>query len=552
MRERVSIADRYARALRAWPGELAREFENHPIRFTAALSIAVHAILLLVGGSATRYALADFDSFPTLQVTVDFSDGPDEENESPPQPEQLVQSGPSLLPASAPVDDEPTEIDPAGEAAKSEPPPPPPPSPDIEPSSTTPTDIAVADTGSIDPGEILTTSGFSERSEPAADIVAAVPPPTLAVSIPEYQQRDIAKKVLRWAQGLKDMDDPESQLLWEQDGREYTAVLKRRPAGNSSEYDGATVEISTVEEGRELRTSMNLRRLAFSHFTQFVDEWDSNVQLHDDEIIGRFHSNSRLTIGYVRTAPRFYGKVTTAAHDYSTGQWSRFRPRSEIFQGGFEADAGRINLPRQFVEFGSNPAMSDARIHSFDHDARIAFYSDGTYGWQRTESGAPETRRPVGEGPLIIVGGPDVELRVRGIVKGTVLVYSRERIWVDDDLVYATNPKLVPDAQDYTGLVSDKFIDIAGPELTGPGDLSIDGAIYARRSFTVRNEYARGKTRATLRIYGSLTAGTLSATEPRYATRLEFDPRFERKRPPGFPMTNRYEVEHWDGQWIVP
>jgi hypothetical protein len=53
----------------------------------------------------------------------------------------------------------------------------------------------------------------------------------------------------------------------------------------------------------------------------------------------------------------------------------------------------------------------------------------------------------------------------------------------------------------------------------------------------------------TLLIYGSLTAGSLSATEPRYATHYQFDPRFEQERPPGFPMTDRYEVESWDPEW---
>jgi hypothetical protein len=283
-----------------------------------------------------------------------------------------------------------------------------------------------------------------------------------------------------------------------------------------------------------------------------VDQWDSDVQLHDDEVVGRFHSNSRLTIGLLSKTPRFRGKVTTAAHDYMVGNITRSRPRSEIFQGGFEAGAGRIALPRQFIQLDSSTAMRDVRIHSFERDTRIAFYSDGTYGWQPLERGAVEMRDEIGSDPLLIVGGRGVELRVRGVVKGTVLVYSRERVWVDDDLTYATNPRFVPDSQDYTGLVSDKFIDIAGPESTGPGDLHIDAALYARRSFTVREENARGRTHATLRIYGSLTAGTLSATEPRYATHLEFDPRLERKRPPGFPMTNRYEVERWDAQWKAP
>jgi len=44
---------------------------------------------------------------------------------------------------------------------------------------------------------------------------------------------------------------------------------------------------------------------------------------------------------------------------------------------------------------------------------------------------------------------------------------------------------------------------------------------------------------------------TLTATEPRYATKIEYDDRFERARPPGFPSTNRYEAAAWDGQWTT-
>jgi len=52
-----------------------------------------------------------------------------------------------------------------------------------------------------------------------------------------------------------------------------------------------------------------------------------------------------------------------------------------------------------------------------------------------------------------------------------------------------------------------------------------------------------------LRIYGSLSAGSMSASEPRYAMRLEYDSRFENRRPPGFPSTNRFEVDQWNGKW---
>ena len=134
-----------------------------------------------------------------------------------------------------------------------------------------------------------------------------------------------------------------------------------------------------------------------------------------------------------------------------------------------------------------------------------------------------------------------------GTVSGTVLIYSPARIVIDGDLVYAHDPRSDASSKDYVGLVSDNYVEIARPRVTGPGDLEIDAAVYARRRFIVTDENAAGN--GTLIIYGSLTAGSLSATEPRYATRVVFDARFEQLRPPGFPMTNRYEIEAWDAHW---
>jgi hypothetical protein len=128
-----------------------------------------------------------------------------------------------------------------------------------------------------------------------------------------------------------------------------------------------------------------------------------------------------------------------------------------------------------------------------------------------------------------------------------VVVYSPEGIIVEGSLIYAHDPHSSPDADDYLGLISSKDVEIAPPNVTGPGDLEIHAAIYAKRRFVVTDEHSTGT--ATLLIHGSLTAGSLSATEPRYATRYDFDRRFEQVRPPGFPVTNRYEVETWDAQW---
>ncbi len=128
-----------------------------------------------------------------------------------------------------------------------------------------------------------------------------------------------------------------------------------------------------------------------------------------------------------------------------------------------------------------------------------------------------------------------------------MLLYSPRLIVIEGDLTYATDPRIDSDSDDYLGIVSDRVVEVAPPHVTGGGDLEIDAAIYAGRRFVVTGiDHART---ATLRIYGSLACGTISATEPRYATKIDYDTRFERQRPPGFPSTNRYEVANWNGQW---
>jgi len=114
----------------------------------------------------------------------------------------------------------------------------------------------------------------------------------------------------------------------------------------------------------DLTTRVNLRRLAFSHFTQMVDRWDPMVQLHDDEIVGRFHSNTQLKLLHdASKAPIFSGKVTTAARGFDFE--SRSRRPAEVFQGGIETRTGRIDMPKALQPAEWAPRDENARVHAF-------------------------------------------------------------------------------------------------------------------------------------------------------------------------------------------
>jgi hypothetical protein len=539
---------------------VAQESPNRRLAWAGGVSGAVHLLFFLAIGIASVDSMRP-SSAPELRVYVESQDrGQDDEHDKagpaaePGAPaagssEELLsaaavnrpadaRSMPRTIASGAPA----PQVAPIPQSAPALPVEP---TPQAAPSA----DDSGAGAGASDaPSEsvaVLTTTGASASEAPASAAPAARP---ASVGIPAAQRSLLSRWVMQAAQKLRDVNLRQARLSLQHEGREYVALLERRPAADNMDIERVIVEISTAENGRRLRTRLELKRLAFSHFAQLVDQWDAGVQFHDDEIGGRFHSNSRISVGYDRAvAPRFLRLVTTAvAQGFTLATVEGYRQKDEIFRGGLGTRAGYIALPRIVSPPVSDPDGAGSQRAPFEHDTRITFYRDGSYGWRKLGSDGPEQREALGT-PAYIVAARHATLYVRGIVRGQVLVYSPSRIVIEGSLTYAHDPRLSADADDYLGLLSGRDVEIAAPAVTGPGDLEIHAAVYARRRFVVTDEDA--PRNGTLVIYGSLTAGSLSATEPRYATRYEFDRRFEHRRPPGFPMTDRYEIESWDTGW---
>ena len=387
-----------------------------------------------------------------------------------------------------------------------------------------------------------------------ADLVAAVPAPLpdfsnfrepeiAPLEVGEHQMFD--DKVAEWSSDVEAISA--EPLSWEHEGRTYSARISRNEAGDNMGMDQMIVEVSTERDGSRWSTQMRMQRLAFSSFAQFVDRWDPNVQIHDDVIDGRFHSNSEVFIsrsGGVQ--PTFHGKVTTARR-VNTSNSERFVRREEVFLGGLETRVKRIRLPQQFVALDEIVDVPAERVHRFAANAEITFHGDGSFSWAYLKGEMSGHRVRLSDEPHYLLGDRGVSLRVSGVVNGKVLVYAPNDIVIGDDLLYAGDPRLDPDSDDFIGLVADRNVTVAEPRITGPGDVTVHAAILAKRRFLVRNYSSRRA--GTLHVFGSVAAGSLSATEPRFRTRLEFDPRLGDARPPGFPVTDRYEVVEWDGTW---
>ena len=371
------------------------------------------------------------------------------------------------------------------------------------------------------------------------------------IAFTDREQRMLERKVKEWSATFHRMDPTDPTVTWKHRGQAYTATFEQLAATDDRSIDELLVQISTdAEHGETLSTELRLKKLAFSNFAQFVDEWDPRVLMHDDEVEGRFHSNSEVHLSFNSTVgPVFHGKVTTSFRGINTENARGGRGRDEMFLGGLETGVRQISLPRELAPFPGD--AGEHQLHFFAEDTRVTFYADGTFGRRPLDSAEPEIRVTIAEEDAYLIAGPKAALHVKGVVNGGVLVYSPSRIVIEDDLLYASDPDVDPDSDDYLGLVSDRFVTIANSDVTGPGDLIIHASVYAKRRFSVGRFRSRGEGEATLLIYGSLTAGSISATEPRYRTKIRFDPRLADVRAPSFPMTNRYEVAAWDGLWSM-
>lgn len=518
-----------------------------PIRCAIALSILLHVAILAVSRTAPSLS-TDPNVLTDLRLWID---APDEQYI---EHDKIAAVRPSVVPTGvvsrtalppAAEDGNPRVAEPGeplADAAMG-------PSSAIQPASASPPVSEAAEPVSKLPPEspqlLAAIGGDPDQDEvlPIPDIANASPTPVAA-----KEMAMLSERVNDWSEAFSDLEKSKSPKTWRSKGQHYSARIERRAATNNMDLEHVWVVVTTDRNGQKLETRMQMKRLAFSNFAKLVDRWDTSVLLHDDYIHGRIHINSEFVVGWDRkAAPNFDGKVTTASTGYVIAEETYRRGRKDIFPGGLETGAQYIRLPRHVLPLGASASVTGIHRQFFSNDTAIVFYPDGSYGWQLTAAGARENRELIGSQPLYLLASPGARLRVHGTVVGTVLVYSPETITITGNLTYGNNVRQAKGADDYLGLVAGKDVRIAGVDVVPPGDLTIEAAVYAVSRFVVEDLY-RGRP-ATLAIFGSLSAGTVAASEPRYATKLEFDPRFERLRPPGFPMTNRYELEQWDRRW---
>ncbi len=304
-------------------------------------------------------------------------------------------------------------------------------------------------------------------------------------------------------------------------------------------------------------------RRKYNSFSLFA--WMTNFEgnvfwITADTVWGRVHSNGML---HVNGRPVFYEKVTTS---------KSFNPKPgtginrAIFKKGYETGVATIDFPTDLSVLISASSSGGARYNT---DIWVTFYpgtsanNDGFAVIKTSPSASTADTVYLGSGGFNGAIYSTGRVRVKVTVDGQVTLGSGSDMYIDDDIRYEQNPRIVSSSDDLLGLVSNRDILVADNPANNL-NCEIDACIFARSgSFKAENYYTRPVS-GELRLFGSIVqdtrgavgtfgrSGILSGFSKRYRfdTRLN-DPQF---RPPFYPgfYTKTLAIANWWESYRLP
>lgn len=316
--------------------------------------------------------------------------------------------------------------------------------------------------------------------------------------------------------------------------------VSAHPVNDLNSLRQVDVTVTRQIDGMSYQVHARLQERALSYYAKFINRWDDNVMLSNDRVDGRFHVNSAVNFETSSASrPQFNGEVTIASRQ----SVPRRLRQTSMFANGLRSGVGRISLPDEILP--AHWLDAGATVLALDSDARLEFVGSAGVIWTDLDSDS-RTQVAVPPAGLIITGPGRPRIELSGSVAGNVLVHSGRQLLITGNLTYHNQS---PESSDSLALISEGSIEIAPASVTGAGGLEIHGALYAKQRFSVRR--FRDRHQGTLYIYGTLVAGSVSATEPRFHTHIEYDNRFINMRPPAFPSTGLVDLVQWDQQWAA-
>jgi len=314
--------------------------------------------------------------------------------------------------------------------------------------------------------------------------------------------------------------------------------------------DASVTVINAFQNIRKLATTGSYRGISktvevifqpskFSKFAYYSVS-ESGIHWHDgDTVWGPWHSQDYITIS---KNPVFWGKVTT-----KLGIKKNILPYDPKFYGGFEKPVD-LPMPLTSVTDLEALAIADGELFSGKDTVYLTFAGDSVkYRWKYSQKDT--TYHLASIAPNGVLFAKNCVVRLQGTIKGQYTVGANKTVFIDNDIVYNTDPRIDPTSTDLFGIVTDKDVLISDKPANHNG-INLHASIFCKNEgFGAENPGTRPNS-GQLKLLGGVQQyyrKLVSNPWPThgFAKAYRYDERLRYASPPGYPGTGILEIVSW-------
>ncbi len=289
---------------------------------------------------------------------------------------------------------------------------------------------------------------------------------------------------------------------------------------------------------------------SFSKFAYMSTDDPTNLYWTDkDTIYGPFHSQGNIN---AYRHPVFWGKATTKGKVHYYESEAKDKP---YFYGGFEEGVD-LPLPNDGVSNVEGAATTGGKIFNLNSDETfyLTFKGDSiNYKIVKTTLLVTTTITDVtlpaatfsSNGTIFVKGG---NVKMKGVVKGQFTVGTDKSVYLEDDVVYNSDPRVNPASTDILGIVSKNDVRIT-ENTANKNNINVHASIFCENggfgagwsSFLVDcgkiNLLGGIQNKSRVQI-GVINGGGFTRA-------YKYDKRLALMSPPFYPGTGIFEIVSW-------
>lgn len=340
--------------------------------------------------------------------------------------------------------------------------------------------------------------------------------------------------------------------------------------GNGTSADTSTIQIQVTPN-------------SFARYAYFSEHERANPTggyiwwMGKDVVDGPFHTQDNLRVA---THPKFLGESTS--HLGSLIYQTNKKTDSPIITGLYQPGIS-MPIPTNSISELKVPAINAGKVFNLASTSSIrysgfslTFNSNGTItyaisgfkksgsswvAWNSTDSTKTVSGSTLAPNGVIYLAGSfkdkngnnlALDMRLKGTVAGQYTVASEGNVWLDDDVVYKTDPKNDPTSTDLLGICAKDYVWITD-NTPNQSNINIQAAIFCQNGGFGADNWDGGSARGNINLLGGVSqswrqpVGTFSGETIKtgYAKKYTYDRRLASNSPPSFPGTGLFKLVSW-------